>query len=73
MEIRLSLETRSNINQVCRLEKFLYGLKQSPRAWFDRFTKVVKRYGYSQCQSDHTLFVKHFLLRENDHYHCICR
>ena len=21
--------------------------------------KVVKRFGYSQCQSDHTLFVKH--------------
>ena len=38
----------------------MYGLKQSPRAWFERFTKVVKGYGFVQCQSDHTLFVKHF-------------
>ena len=29
------------------------------RTWFDRFTKAIKRFGYSLCQSDHTLFVKH--------------
>ncbi|CAN1170498.1 Retrovirus-related Pol polyprotein from transposon TNT 1-94 [Linum perenne] len=45
--------------QVCKLRKALYGLKQSPRAWFDRFTKAVKEAGYYQCQTDHTLFVKH--------------
>ncbi|RVW59074.1 Retrovirus-related Pol polyprotein from transposon TNT 1-94 [Vitis vinifera] len=27
---------------------------------FNKFTKVVKGYGFVQCQSDHTLFVKHF-------------
>ena len=31
----------------------------SPRAWFDCFTKAVKRFGHSQCQFNHTLFVKH--------------
>ena len=46
------------LNQVCRLKKSLYGLKQSPRAWFERLTKVVKRQGYTQGQSDHTLFFK---------------
>lgn len=61
MEIPSGLETRSNINKVCKLKKSLYGLKQSPQAWFDRFTKAVKRNGFSQCQSDHTLFVKHSL------------
>ncbi|RVX07945.1 Retrovirus-related Pol polyprotein from transposon TNT 1-94 [Vitis vinifera] len=61
MDIPAGLETTSNFNKVCRLRKSLYGLKQSPRAWFERFTKVVKRYGFVQCQSDHTLFVKHFL------------
>ena len=45
--------------EVCKLRKALYGLKQSPRAWFDRFTKAVKQGGYYQCQTDHTLFVKH--------------
>ncbi|KAA0035576.1 reverse transcriptase [Cucumis melo var. makuwa] len=44
--------------QVCKLQKSLYGLKQSPRAWFDRFTTFVKSQEYSQGHSDHTLFTK---------------
>ncbi|CAL5335650.1 unnamed protein product [Camellia sinensis] len=59
MDIPAGLETTSNFNKVCRLRKSLYGLKQSPRAWFERFTKAVKGYGFVQCQSDHTFFVKH--------------
>ncbi|CAL2263055.1 unnamed protein product [Prunus armeniaca] len=43
---------------VCRLCKSLYGLKQSPRAWFGRFTQVMRKNGYCQSHSDHTLFVK---------------
>ncbi|CAL5338710.1 unnamed protein product [Camellia sinensis] len=46
-------------NEVCKLKKSLYGLKQSPKAWFDRFTKVIKGEGYCQGQSDHTMFFKH--------------
>lgn len=30
--------------EVCKLRKTLYGLKQSPRAWFGRFTDVMKKY-----------------------------
>ena len=41
------------------LKKSLYGLKQSPRAWFENFTRLVKDQGYAQAQSDHTMFVKH--------------
>ncbi|KZV29502.1 Cysteine-rich RLK (receptor-like protein kinase) 8 [Dorcoceras hygrometricum] len=44
--------------KVCRLRKSLYGLKQSPRAWFEKFSKSVKHQGYTQGQSDHTMFVK---------------
>ena len=43
---------------MCKLKKTLYGLKQSPRAWFGRFTEVMKKYGYKQSNSDHTLFLK---------------
>ena len=44
--------------EVCKLQKTFYGLKQAPRAWFGRFTKVMKKYGYKQSNSDHTLFIK---------------
>ncbi|KAH9769750.1 protein kinase domain-containing protein [Citrus sinensis] len=48
-------------SKVCRLKRLiLYGLKQSPRAWFERFTKFVKSQGYSQGQADHTFFIKAF-------------
>ena len=44
---------------VCRLWKSLYGLKQSPRAWFARFTTAMLTRGYRQCNGDHTLFFCH--------------
>ena len=45
--------------KVCKLEKALYGLKRSPKAWFGRFVKVMKNMGYRQSQGDHSLFIKH--------------
>ena len=45
--------------KVCKLKRALYGLKQSPRAWFRRFTLAMKATSYQQSHVDHTLFVKH--------------
>ena len=45
--------------KVCKLKKSLYGLKQSPRAWFERFTHAILKWGFKQSQGDHTLFIKH--------------
>ncbi|CAN1338667.1 Retrovirus-related Pol polyprotein from transposon TNT 1-94 [Linum perenne] len=50
---------KGGLNPVCKLEKALYGLKQSPRAWFEKFANTVKSEGYYQCQTDHTMFVRH--------------
>nr|GFA93557.1 putative ribonuclease H-like domain-containing protein [Tanacetum cinerariifolium] len=44
--------------KACQLKKSLYGLKQSPRAWFGRFTLEMKRYGLKQSNLVHTLFLK---------------
>ncbi|KAI3703311.1 hypothetical protein L1987_73276 [Smallanthus sonchifolius] len=44
--------------EVCLLKKSLYGLKQSPRAWFGKFTLAMRDYGYKQSNADHTLFLK---------------
>ena len=44
---------------VCKLERALYGVKQSPRVWFGPFSSAMRKYGYRQSNSDHTLFLKH--------------
>ncbi|RVW37281.1 Retrovirus-related Pol polyprotein from transposon TNT 1-94 [Vitis vinifera] len=49
---------KKQCQKVCKLKKSLYGLKQSPRAWFGRFTKSMRAFGYRQSNSDHTLFLK---------------
>ena len=36
----------------------MYVLKQSPRDWFGKFTKVMTGMKYNQSQGDHTLFIK---------------
>ena len=43
----------------CRLHKFLYGLKQSPQAWFGRFSKVLQQFGMVRSEADHLVFYKH--------------
>ena len=44
-----------NPGEGCRLRRALYGLKQSPKVWFGRFTIAMKKFGYEQSNSDHTL------------------
>ena len=44
---------------VCRLCCSLYDLKQSPRAWFDRFSSVVQKFGTTWSTSNHFAFYHH--------------
>ena len=50
---------RKNSSDVFHIKKSLYGLKQSPRAWFGKFTKTMLSAGYFQSEGNHTLFIKH--------------
>ena len=60
MQVPPGYEKESTKGKVCRLKKAIYGLKQSPRAWFGKFSHVLKSFGYRQCNGDHTLFFQHF-------------
>ncbi|RVW35016.1 Retrovirus-related Pol polyprotein from transposon RE1 [Vitis vinifera] len=44
---------------VCKLRRSLYGLKQSPRAWFGSLSSVVQEYGMLQSEADHSVFYHH--------------
>ena len=44
---------------MCKLKKAIYGLKQSPRAWFDKFSQVVFVARFRRSQADHSVFVPH--------------
>jgi len=45
-------------NHVYRLKKALHGLKQAPRAWYERLTQFLVNQGYRKGGTDKTLFVK---------------
>ena len=62
MEALLGFSDDFAIGEGCRLKRALYGLKQSPRAWFGRFTLAMRKFGYRQSNFDHTLF---FIKRGN--------
>jgi hypothetical protein len=42
--------------RVSKLKKPLYGFKQSPRAWFAKFSEVVLKFSLQRCQTDHSVF-----------------
>ena len=58
MKMSLSFGQGAGYNTVCKLKKSLYELKQSPRAWFKKFSITLNRLGYKQGQADHILFIK---------------
>ena len=39
---------------ICRLCRLLYGLKQSPRAWFVKFNTVLQQFGMTRSGADHS-------------------
>ena len=44
---------------IVQLQKCLYGLRQSPRAWFDLIDAIIKKMGYKPTENDTCLYVKH--------------
>lgn len=43
-------------NQVCKLQKAIYGLKQSARCWFEKFDLVLKGINFKNSEVDRCLY-----------------
>ena len=43
---------------VCKLKKSIYGLKQSPRMWYQNFNTYVQRIGFVRSKVDHCVYYK---------------
>jgi Reverse transcriptase (RNA-dependent DNA polymerase) len=41
---------------VCRLKKAIYGLKQSPRAWYGKLSSALTKIGYKKSEADSSMF-----------------
>lgn len=45
-------------DQVCKLNKSIYGLKQASKSWNDRFNKFAAEIGFHRCDEDPCLYVR---------------
>ncbi|KAM2227584.1 hypothetical protein ACFXTI_014379 [Malus domestica] len=43
---------------VCKLHKAIYGIKQSPRAWYAKLSSVLEEVGFSRSNVDSSLFIR---------------
>lgn len=58
IEIPKGTETEANKNMVCKLLKALYGLRQSPRLWYERLSGfLLEKLGLACTHADHIIFI----------------
>ncbi len=53
-----STNFEQSINQVCKLNKALYDLKQSSRVWFEVLTKFLLSFDYTSLDAKSNVFIK---------------
>ena len=59
MQQPLGFEDSTNPRYVCKLHKSIYGLKQSPKAWFARLSDKLYQFGFTSSKADTSLFIFH--------------
>ena len=58
MEQPKGYEVSGKEHLVCKLKKSLYGLKQSPRLWYQKFDAFMKTQGCTRSNEDPCLYMK---------------
>jgi hypothetical protein len=49
---------KGNKELVCKLKKSLYGLKKSPRTWYQNFDTYMFGLGFTKIKEDHCVYFK---------------
>lgn len=58
--------------RACQLYQFIYGLKQSQQAWFERFGSIVQQFGMTRSKTNYSLF--YMTIFQSLHLPtCLCR
>jgi hypothetical protein len=63
MKLPLGHPQSRDSKMVCQLNKSIYGLKQSSRAWHAKFSTALETLGFSKSSADSSLYVQ---FRKND-------
>ena len=43
---------------VCKIRKYLYGVKQTPRAWYAKMDSFLLSHKFETCKSDCNVYMK---------------
>lgn len=57
MQQTLGFENPQQPHHVCKLQKAIYGLKQSPHVWFSRLSAKLHKLGFQVSKADTSLFL----------------
>ena len=58
VEHPLSFETNDRETHVCKLNKYMYGLKQTPRTWYRTIDNFLTSLGFTKSKADSNLYYK---------------
>jgi hypothetical protein len=50
--------TAGEEHKVLRLRRALYGLRQAPRAWYEKLDGTLRKLGFTQSEHDHAIYCR---------------
>jgi hypothetical protein len=68
MKLREGFVVKGKKDLVCKLKRSLYGIKKSPRMWYQKFDRYILSLGFVRSKADHFIYSKeeggHFIYVE---------